>query len=66
MRLKFNAKALLIVAGFAAMLLLGVSARTGALDPAVAIVGVVALLAIEFLVTPLGFALWHRVRPWRN
>lgn len=64
--MKFNARALLIVAGFAAILLLAVGARNGALDPGVAIVGIIAFLSIELLVTPLGYALWHRVWPWKN
>ena len=64
--MKFNAKALLVVAGFAAILLLAVSARNGGLDPGIAIVGVIAFLLIELLVTPLGYALWHRARPRKS
>lgn len=59
--MKFNAKGLWIFAGFAAVLLLAVTARNGGLDVNVAIAGVIATLLTELLETPAGHAVWSRL-----
>jgi hypothetical protein len=57
----FQAKGFVVLAGFAALVLLATGARSGTLGIGVALVGVIAILLVEILVTPLGDALYHRV-----
>jgi hypothetical protein len=59
--MKFNAKGLWVVAGFAAVLLMAITARRGGLDANVAIIGAIAILLIELLVTPAGHSVWTRL-----
>jgi hypothetical protein len=72
MLMKFNPKALLVLIGFAAVVLLAVSAKEGTIPAALAFAGVIAILLVELLATPLssglverpigGTGLWRRLR----
>jgi hypothetical protein len=59
--MKFNTQGLGVFAGFAAVLLMAITARKGGLDVNVAIIGVTAILLIELLVSPAGHSVWSRL-----
>ena len=62
--MSFYPKNLLILAAFIAAVLLAVNARAGRIDPSFAVVGIVAILAVEAM---LFFGLWTgRKHPLRS
>ena len=57
----FNPKALLVFLGFAGVVLLAISARSGHIGSEIAIAGVIAFAVIALLFTPLGDAVLRRL-----
>ena len=49
--MNFSLKGMLVLAAFVAALMLAVSARAGKIDPALAVVGIAAIVVIDGVVT---------------